>query len=81
MIRPQIGGARANYSEVLRVIGAYIDRNHLSETRIIETEEAMILQGRLTEGDRAGQVETYQLTSDDILALVQDAYALRGHRI
>jgi hypothetical protein len=81
MIRPQQNKAPVPFSEILRVIGAYVDRNRLSEIRVLEAQDALILQGRLTQGANAGQVETYQLTSDDILALLQDAYALRGKKV
>ncbi len=74
-------GACVTYSEVLRVIGAYVDWNALSEARVLETQEGFILQGRLTQGERAGQVETYQLTSDDVLGLLEEAYARRGRRV
>ncbi len=80
MIRPQHKGANVSYSEILRVIGMYVDRNNLAEARVLETQEGMILQGRLTQGANTGQIETYQLTSEDILALLQDAYARRGKK-
>jgi hypothetical protein len=49
--------------------------------RILETDEGIILQGRAGEGDNAGQRETFQLTAEDIEALLADALARRGKRI
>ena len=74
-------GVQKGYSEVLRVIGAYLDRAKLSEVRILETDEGIILQGRAAEGDNAGQRDTFQLTAEDIEALLADALARRGKRI
>ncbi len=81
MKRVWVQGVPKSYSEVLRVIGAYVDRVNLSEVRIIETEEGIILQGRLTEGDRMGQRETYQLTVEDIAVLLIDSQAQRGRKL
>ncbi len=70
-----------SYSEVLRVIGAYIDHEHLTDIRVLETDEGMILQGRQTVGEGAGQPATYQLTKDDIQVLLADARAQRGRKV
>ena len=81
MRRPKRGEAILRYSEILRLVGQYIERADLSEIRIVETEEGLILQGRVMRGERAGQVDTYQLTPEDISALLEDAYAQRGKRL
>ena len=81
MKRVWVQGVAKSYSEILRVIGAYVDRVNLTEVRIIETEEGIILQGRLTEGDRMGQRETYQLTVEDIAVLLIDSQAQRGRKL
>ncbi len=78
MDRRKRGQAPLTYSEVLRVIGAYIDSAKLSDIRVLETDEGMILQGRQTQGEGAGQSETYQLTKEDIETLLADAKAQRG---
>ncbi len=78
MDRRKHGQAPLTYSEVLRVIGAYIDSAKLSDIRVLETDEGMILQGRQTQGEGAGQSETYQLTKEDIETLLADAKAQRG---
>ena len=58
-----------SYSEILRVIGRYMDRHNLGEARVIETNDGFILQGVIQMGERAGERETYQLTADDIVDL------------
>jgi hypothetical protein len=81
MRRPKRREAYVLYSEILRVVGSYIERAHLAEVRILETEEGLILQGLVTQGEREGERDTYQLTTDDINALLTDAYAQRGKKI
>jgi hypothetical protein len=74
-------GRPLTYSEILRVIGRYADRAHLSGIRIIETDDGLIVQGRVLEGPRAGAIDTYQLTSEDVIELRADALAERGTRL
>lgn len=81
MKRVWVQGVAKSYSEVMRVIGAYVDRANLSEVRIVETEEGIILQGRLTGGEHMGQRETYQLTVEDIAVLLIDSQAQRGRKL
>lgn len=81
MNRPQRAGKLLTYSEILRVLGGYADRSHLAKVRVLETDEGLILQGELTEGDRSGELETYQLTPEDIESLVWDAFARRGKKL
>ena len=69
------------YSEVLRVIGQYIDHNYLSEVRVIETDEGVILQGLVMKGEKIGQRATFEVTTEDIEDLFQDSYAQRGKEI
>lgn len=78
MNRPDTGGHTMTYSEILRVIGRYMDRHNLGEVRLIETDDGIILQGVVQIGERAGERETYQLTADDILDLHSNATAQRG---
>jgi hypothetical protein len=81
MRRPKRGEATLRYSEILRLVGQYVERANLSEIRILETDEGIILQGVITRGERAGELDTYQLTPEDISALLEDAYAMRGKKI
>ncbi len=78
MQRPELDGRVLSYSEILRVIGRYMDRHHLGEVRMIETADGLILQGTIMMGEQAGTRETYQLTVDDIVELRQNAAAQRG---
>lgn len=78
MARPLIGSKPMTYSEILRVIGHYMDRHSLSEARVLETSDGFILQGVVMLGERAGQHETYQLTIQDVEDLQGDAAAQRG---
>ena len=81
MRRPKRGEHVVSYSEILRVIGQYVERAHLTEVRVLETDEGLILQGLVTQGERAGERDTYQLTTDDLRALIEDAQAMRGKRM
>jgi hypothetical protein len=78
MNRPIINGVVMSYSELLRVIGRYMDRHKLGEARVIETNDGVILQGVVQMGARMGERETYQLTADDIVDLHANATAQRG---
>lgn len=78
MNRPTLNSRSMSYSEILRVIGRYMDTHNLGEGRIIETSDGIILQGVIQLGPRAGERETYQLTAEDILDLHSDATAQRG---
>ncbi len=78
MDRRKLAATPLTYSEILRVIGAYIDRAKLTDIRVLETEEGMVLQGKQVREQGAIQPETYQLTKEDIETLLADAKALRG---
>lgn len=81
MDRPQINSRLLSYSEILRVIGHYLDGHNIGEPRIIETDDSFIVQGVIESGPRTGERETYQLTAEDILDLHTDAAARRGKPI
>lgn len=80
MDKPMRGEAPVSYGEMFRVVGAFIDREALSEVRVVETDDGLILQGRLTRGERAGKTDTYQLTVQDLEDLIRNATALRGKK-
>ncbi len=65
------------YAEILRVVGMYVDSTNLSEVRIVETEEGLILQGLVMTGERQGERDTYQLTTDEVWDLLRDARSKR----
>ena len=79
----QSQGSRMNlrYSEILRVIGTYADQTNLTELRVLETADGVILQGLVTKGDNAGERATYQLTREDLEDLLFDAFAQRGKKM
>jgi hypothetical protein len=81
MVRIILENYRVPYAEILRALGAYIDDAHLTNIRVLETDDGLILQGMVLEGAQAGERETYQLTIDDLKGLVQDARAKRGKRM
>ncbi|MCG3141172.1 MAG: hypothetical protein HDKAJFGB_02387 [Anaerolineae bacterium] len=81
MVRPQINNQPLSYSEILRVIGRYLDTHNIIEPRIIETDDGLIVQGIIGSGARFGERETYQLTAEDIVDLRKDATAQRGARV
>ncbi len=81
MRRPKRGEATLRYSEILRLVGQYTERADLSEIRIIETDEGLVLQGLVNHGVRTGEQDTYQLTPEDLSALLDDAHAQRGKKI
>ena len=78
MRRPKRGDTVMRYSEILRLVGQYIESAYLSEIRILETDDGLILQGLVMQGEHAGERETYQLAPEDISVLSQDAFAMRG---
>ncbi|MBI5033974.1 MAG: hypothetical protein HZB51_25925 [Chloroflexi bacterium] len=81
MRRPKRGEAIMRYSEILRLVGQYVERADLTDIRIVETEDGLILQGRVMRGEHAGQCDTYQLTPEDLSALQEDAFVQRGRKI
>jgi hypothetical protein len=81
MFQPLVGRMNLQYSEVLRVVGAYAERSSLSELRILETGNGLILQGLVTVGNNVGERATYQLTREDIEDLLFDAFAQRGKKM
>ncbi len=78
MQRPIWNQAPITYSEMLRLMGAYMDEQHLTEVRILETAESMILQGLVMQGPNAGERVTYQLMTEDVQMLLDNDIANRG---
>lgn len=81
MDRPLRDRTPITYSEMLRLMGAYVDQHHLTEVRILETAEGMILQGLATQGQNSGERVTYQLTAEDVQMLLDNAIAQRVKRL
>jgi hypothetical protein len=74
------GMPKTDYQDVLRTVGHYIDEHGLSDVRIIETQDGLILQGKTSTGGARGEkkTETYLLTLQDVKDLVREAYTRRG---
>lgn len=77
------GMLKTDYQDVLRTIGHYIDEHGFTGIRLIETEDGLILQGKVgTEGIRGGKkMETYLLTVQDVKDLMREAYTRRGRKL
>ncbi|MBI5956925.1 MAG: hypothetical protein HY871_07975 [Chloroflexi bacterium] len=77
-----LGLKRTDYEDVLRAVGQYIDEHRLVNVRLIETADGLILQGVASDKLNALDVkpETYLLTTEDLRALLRDAYEQRGQK-
>jgi hypothetical protein len=76
------GLQRSDYQDVLRALGAFIDERGYSDVRIIETEDGLVLQGRVDDRHEIGQAsfDTFLITDDDIKVMVRDAFRRRGQK-
>lgn len=74
------GRSRSDYQDVLRTVGALIDERGYTDIRILETEEGLVLQGRLETRNKVGEAgyDTYLITDDDLKVMIQDAFQRRG---
>jgi hypothetical protein len=77
------GMTKTDYQDVLRTIGHYVDEHGFTGIRLIETEDGLILQGKIGTGELRGEkkTETYLLTVQDIRDLMREAYTRRGKKI
>jgi hypothetical protein len=78
------GMGKTDYQDLLRAIGHYIDQHGFTCIRLVETEEGLILQGRVSpQGEIRGEkkTETYLLTPADIEEMVKEAYSRRGKKL
>ncbi|NIN65263.1 MAG: hypothetical protein GTO63_11315 [Anaerolineae bacterium] len=77
------GMLKTDYQDVLRTIGHYVDEHGFTGIRLIETEDGLILQGRLGTGEVRGEkkTETYLLTVQDVRELMREAYTRRGKKL
>jgi hypothetical protein len=73
---------RSDYQDVLRALGNFIDDHGYSDVRIIETDDGLVLQGRVTDRREIGEAsfDTYLITDDDIKVMVRDAFQRRGQK-
>jgi len=77
------GMAKTDYQDVLRTIGHYADQHGFTGIRLMETEDGLILQGKVGTGAARGEkrTETYLLTVQDVRDLMREAYTRRGTRL
>jgi hypothetical protein len=76
------GMKRSDYQDVLRALGSFIDDHGYSDIRIVETEDGLVIQGRVTDRREIGEssYDTYLITDDDIKVMVRDAFRRRGQK-
>jgi hypothetical protein len=81
------GGARQDYEEVLRSVGAFIDQRGMTEVLLAEAPDGFILQGIVGQTQEGGQwsdpsmnitKETYTFLDEDIARFLEDSQARRG---
>ncbi len=79
------GSPRQDWEEVLRSIGAYVDRERLKELLLLELEGGFLLQGLTlppqgvaSEGFGALAKRTHELTDDQVAELMEQAAEHRG---
>ena len=76
------GMKRSDYQDVLRALGNFIDEHGYTDVRIVETEDGLVLQGRVVERREIGEAsyDTFLITDDDIKVMVRDAFQRRGQK-
>ena len=76
------GMKRSDYQDVLRALGYFIDDHGYTDVRLIETDDGVVLQGRVAERHEIGEssYDTFLITDDDIKVMVRDAFMRRGQK-
>ena len=76
------GMKRSDYQDVLRALGYFIDDHGYSDVRIIETEDGVVLQGRVADRREIGEssYDTFLITDEDVKVMVRDAFMRRGQK-
>jgi hypothetical protein len=74
------GMKSSDYQDVLRALGYFIDDHSYTDVRIIETDDGVVLQGRVAERREIGEsnYDTFLITDEDIKVMVRDAFLRRG---
>jgi hypothetical protein len=72
----------SDYQDVLRALGYFIDDHGYTDVRIIETEDGLVLQGRVADRAAIGEssFDTFLITDDDVKVMVRDAFLRRGQK-
>lgn len=78
-----LGLSKTDYQDIFRSIGSYIDEHKLTNIRLIETENGLLLQGTPVRDDNSREAQnvppqTYLLTMNDIEQMLRRSYARRG---
>jgi hypothetical protein len=73
---------RSDYQDVLRALGYFIDNHGYTDVRIIETDDGVVLQGRVADRHEIGEssYDTFLITDDDVKVMVRDAFQRRGQK-
>lgn len=76
------GMQRSDYQDVLRALGYFIDDHGYTDVRILETDDGLVLQGRVAERRGIGEAsyDTFLITDEDIKTMVRDAFTRRGQK-
>ena len=76
------GMRRSDYQDVMRALGYFIDDHGYSDIRIVETEDGLVLQGRVADRREIGEssYDTFLITDEDIKVMVRDAFRRRGQK-
>ena len=76
------GMKSSDYQDVLRALGYFIDDHSYTDVRIIETDDGVVLQGRVAERREIGEssYDTFLITDEDIKVMVRDAFLRRGQK-
>lgn len=74
------GMNRSDYQDVMRALGYFIDDHGYCDVRIIETNDGVVLQGRVADRREIGEssYDTFLITDEDIKVMVRDAFRRRG---
>ena len=76
------GMKRSDYQDVLRALGYFIDDRGYTDVRIVETDDGVVLQGRVAERHEIGEssFDTFLITDEDVKVMVRDAFLRRGQK-
>ena len=76
------GMKRSDYQDVLRALGHFIDDHGYTDVRIVETDDGVVLQGRVAERHEIGEssYDTFLITDEDVKVMVRDAFLRRGQK-
>lgn len=75
------GLTKTDYQDILRAVGYYVDSRGFKNVRIMETEDGLVVQGAVNREGGSFRIETYLMTSDDLRAMLEEAYQRRQRPI